>query len=139
MATAKSALEAAIAEKADTATLNEKVTELNTAIDNAKKASNAYADTQDNALKEELTNLINIGDSALQTAIDAVSTNLNQAKGELETKIKTNADDLLAAKTSTTKKWMQSKSLSPIFRLQTHHRRGYLSNFRPTLPPLRAT
>ena len=98
LATAKSALEAAIAEKADTATLNEKVTELNTAIDNAKKASNAYADTQDNALKEELTNLINSGDSALQTAIDAVSTNLNQAKGELETKIKTNADDLLAAK-----------------------------------------
>ena len=98
LATAKSALEAAIAAKADTATLNEKVTELNTAIDNAKKASNAYADTQDNALKEELTNLINIGDSALQTAIDAVSTNLNQAKGELETKIKTNADDLLAAK-----------------------------------------
>lgn len=98
LAAAKAELEAAIAAKADTATLNEKVTELTTAIDNAKKASNAYADTQDKALKEELTNLINSGDSTLQTAIDAVSSNLNQAKTELETKIKTNADDLLAAK-----------------------------------------
>ena len=98
LAAAKAELEAAIAKKADTATLNEKVTELTTAIDNAKKASNAYADTQDKALKEELTNLINSGDSTLQAAIDAVSSNLNQAKTELETKIKTNADDLLAAK-----------------------------------------
>ena len=98
LAAAKAELEAAIAAKADTATLNEKVTELNTAIKNAEKASKEYADTKDTALKDELTNLINSGDSALQTAIDAVSTNLNQAKGELETKIKTNADDLLAAK-----------------------------------------
>ena len=98
LAAVKADLEAAIAKKADTATLNEKVTELNTAIDNAKKASNAYAETQDKALKEELTNLINSGDSTLQTAIDAVSTNLNQAKADLEAKIKTNADDLLAAK-----------------------------------------
>ena len=98
LATAKAELEAAIAAKADTATLNEKVTELNTAIKNAEKASKEYADTKDTALKDELTQLINDGDSALQTAIDAVSSNLNQAKTELETKIKTNADDLLAAK-----------------------------------------
>ena len=98
LATAKAELEAAIAKKADTATLNEKVTELNTAIKNAEKASKEYADTKDTALKDELTQLINDGDSALQTAIDAVSSNLNQAKTELETKIKTNADDLVAAK-----------------------------------------
>ena len=98
LATAKAELEAAIAAKADTATLNEKVTELNTAIKNAEKASKEYADTKDTALKDELTQLINDGDSTLQSAIDAVSTNLNQAKADLETKIKTNADDLLAAK-----------------------------------------
>lgn len=98
LAAAKAELEAAIAAKADTATLNEKVTELNTAIKNAEKASKEYADTKDTALKEELTNLINSGDSALQTAIDAVSTNLNQAKADLEAKIKTNADGLSAAK-----------------------------------------
>ena len=98
LAAAKAELEAAIAAKADTATLNEKVTELNTAIKNAEKASKEYADTKDTALKDELTQLINDGDSTLQSAIDAVSTNLNQAKADLETKIKTNADDLLAAK-----------------------------------------
>ena len=98
LAAVKADLEAAIAKKADTATLNEKVTELNTAIKNAEKASKEYADTKDTALKDELTQLINDGDSALQSAIDAVSTNLNQAKADLEAKIKTNADDLLAAK-----------------------------------------
>ena len=111
LATAKAELEAAIAAKADTATLNEKVTELNTAIKNAEKASKEYADTKDTALKDELTQLINDGDSALQTAIDAVSTNLNQAKTELETKIKTNADDLLAAKDKYDKEVVAIKKL----------------------------
>ena len=111
LAAAKAELEAAIAAKADTATLNEKVTELNTAIKNAEKASKEYADTKDTALKEELTNLINSGDSALQTAIDAVSSNLNQAKTELETKIKTNADDLVAAKDKYDKEVVAIKKL----------------------------
>ena len=111
LAAAKAELEAAIAAKADTATLNEKVTELNTAIKNAEKASKEYADTKDTALKDELTQLINDGDSALQSAIDAVSTNLNQAKADLEAKIKTNADDLLAAKDKYDKEVVAIKKL----------------------------
>lgn len=90
--TAKAELTAAIAAKADPATLTAKVEELNAAIDAAKAAATA-ADT---ALKAEIEAAIT---AATKAVADAAATNLETAKTELTAAIATKAD----AATLTTK------------------------------------
>lgn len=82
---AKAALEAAIAAKADTATLTTKIEELNAAIDAAK----ADTKTADAALKTELTAAI---EAAKKAATDAAAANLAEAKTALEAAIAAKAD-----------------------------------------------
>ena len=117
---AKEELNAAIILKADTATLNEKVAELNTAIANAEKAAKDYADQMDadlkaqlestvteaknaatkyaddvvKAAKEELNAAIAGGDSALDQKILNLSTALENAKLALEEADKANKEAL---------------------------------------------
>ena len=86
---AKAELNAAIALKADTATLNAKVAELNTAIANAEKVAKAYADTQDVALKSALEGAIA---TAKAEAIKAADDALTAAKSELNAAIALKAD-----------------------------------------------
>ena len=86
---AVAALNAAIADKADTATLNQKVSELNTAITAAEAAAKAYADAKDTALKNQLTTAIVI---AKNEAITAAENLVNTAKAELQAAIDNKAD-----------------------------------------------
>ena len=80
---AKDELQAAIDQKADAATINEKITQLNEAIQKAETAK-AYADEKDTALKSDL-------ESTIATAkLDAVNSSkdaLEKATDELTTKI----------------------------------------------------
>lgn len=79
LAEAKADLEAAIAKKADTETLNKEVADLKKAIETAEAAAKAYADELDtelkNALAEEVAKanaLISALDERLTTAEDAI-------------------------------------------------------------------
>ncbi len=86
---AVAALNAAITNKADTATLNQKVSELNTAIGVAEAAAKAYADEKDTVLKTELTAAIA---TAKSEAITTAENLVNTAKAELQTAIDSKAD-----------------------------------------------
>ena len=92
---AKQALNDAIDKKADTETLTKKVQELNTAIENAKKACNEYADGKDATLKttleEEITNVQTTLQQAVNDAISKASSDLDAAKQELQKQIDENA------------------------------------------------
>ena len=94
--TAKAELTAAIAAKADPATLTAKVEELNAAIDAAKAAATTAATAADTALKAEIEAAIT---AATKAVADAAATNLETAKTELTAAIATKAD----AATLTTK------------------------------------
>ncbi|MBQ8429460.1 MAG: hypothetical protein IJX30_05145, partial [Clostridia bacterium] len=86
---AKAELNAAIATKADTATLNEKVDQLNGAIETAITVAKAYADEKDAALKSELEAVI---ETAKNEAIASAEALVNNAKAELNAAIATKAD-----------------------------------------------
>lgn len=86
---AVAALNAAIANKADTTTLNQKVSELNTAITVAEAAAKAYADEKDTALKNQLTAAIA---TAKSEAITAAENLVNTAKAQLQAAINSKAD-----------------------------------------------
>lgn len=96
---AKNNLQAAIDEKADISTLNEKVKELNEAIAKAETAK-AYADQKDTELKEDLENQIKTAKGNLESmiteaknaAVNSANSALDSAKTELNTKIATKAD-----------------------------------------------
>ena len=90
LTSAKNELNAAIAEKADTTTLNEKVAELTTAISNAETVAKAYADSKDAALKAELETAIATAKSDLETLIGGVQSDLDTTKAKLDKAI----DDL---------------------------------------------
>ena len=117
---AKEELNAAIILKADTATLNEKVEALNSAIEAAETAAKTYADDLDQALrtkldsditaaknaatkytdevlniaKEELNNAIVEGDKALDEKIASLATALENARLALEEADKANKESL---------------------------------------------
>jgi len=82
---AKAELTIAINAKADTATVNAKVEELNKTIENAKTVANAYTDGK----VEELNLAIA---TAKQQAIDSATTLVNNAKTELNAVIALKAD-----------------------------------------------
>ena len=86
---AVTALNAAIIDKADAATLNQKVSELNAAITAAEAAAKAYADEKDTALKNQLTTAIV---TAKGEAITAAENLVNTAKAELQAAIDNKAD-----------------------------------------------
>ena len=86
---AVAALNAAIANKADTATLNQKVSELNAAITAAQTAAKTYADEKDTALKTELEGKISTAQAAAISAAEAL---VNNAKAELQDAINGKAD-----------------------------------------------
>lgn len=86
---AVAALNAAINNKADTATLNQKVTDLIAAIAAAEDAAKTYADGKDTALQTQLTAAIA---TAKGEAISAAETLVNNAKSELQSAIDTKAD-----------------------------------------------
>ena len=90
VANAKSELETAINQKADTATLNEKVDALNAAITTAETVAKAYADSQDAALKQALEDTIT---TAKSDAISAAQILVDNAKAELQNAIDTKADE----------------------------------------------
>ena len=87
---AKNELNAAIALKADATTLNAKVAELTTAINNAETVAKAYADSKDAALKSELETAIATAKSDLETLIGGVQSDLDTTKAKLDKAI----DDL---------------------------------------------
>ena len=82
-------LNAAINNKADTATLNQKVTDLIAAIAAAEDAAKTYADGKDTALQTQLTAAIA---TAKGEAITAAENLVNTAKAELQTAINNKAD-----------------------------------------------
>ena len=86
---AVAALNAAINNKADTATLNQKVTDLIAAIAAAEDAAKTYADGKDTALQTQLTAAIA---TAKGEAITAAENLVNTAKSELQTAINNKAD-----------------------------------------------
>ncbi len=86
---AKTELQEAIDKKADTATLEQKVQQLQSVIETAEAAAKTYADTKDTALKQQLENAIA---AAKQEAIDAADSALTQAKTELNAAIAKKAD-----------------------------------------------
>jgi chromosome segregation ATPase len=86
---AVAALNAAINNKADTATLNQKVTDLIAAIAAAEDAAKTYADGKDTALQTQLTAAIV---TAKGEAITAAEDLVNTAKAELQTAINNKAD-----------------------------------------------
>ena len=86
---AKAELTAAINNKADTATLNQKVTDLIAAIAAAEDAAKTYADGKDTALQTQLTAAIA---TAKGEAITAAENLVNTAKAELQTAINNKAD-----------------------------------------------
>ena len=86
---AVAALNAAINNKADTATLNQKVTDLIAAIAAAEDAAKTYADGKDTALQTQLTAAIA---TAKGEAITAAENLVNTAKAELQTAIHNKAD-----------------------------------------------
>ena len=86
---AVAALNAAIADKADTATLNQKVTDLIAAIAAAEDAAKTYADGKDTALQTQLTAAIA---TAKGEAITAAENLVNTAKAELQNAINSKAD-----------------------------------------------
>ena len=86
---AVAALNAAINNKADTATLNQKVTDLIAAIAASEAAAKTYADGKDTALQTQLTAAIA---TAKGEAITAAENLVNTAKAELQTVIDNKAD-----------------------------------------------
>ena len=82
---AKAELTAAINNKADTATLNAKINELNTAIATAEATAKAYTDGAAAALTTAIA-------TAKSEAISAAETLVNNAKSELQSAIDTKAD-----------------------------------------------
>ena len=86
---AVAALNAAINNKADTATLNQKVTDLIAAIATAEDAAKTYADGKDTALQTQLTAAVA---TAKGEAITAAENLVNTAKAELQTAINNKAD-----------------------------------------------
>ena len=82
--------------KLDIETYNQKVEELNTAINNAKIASEAYADSQDSALKNELINAINESKITLENVNNAMLERLSKA----EAQINNNAKSINSLKTA---------------------------------------
>ena len=86
---AVAALNAAINDKADTATLNQKVTDLIAAIAATEDAAKTYADGKDTALQTQLTAAIA---TAKGEAITAAENLVNTAKAELQTAINNKAD-----------------------------------------------
>lgn len=82
---AKAELTAAINNKADTATLNAKINELNTAIATAEATAKAYTDNAAAALTTAIA-------TAKSEAISAAETLVNNAKSELQSAIDTKAD-----------------------------------------------
>ena len=82
---AKAELTAAINNKADTATLNAKISELNTAIATAEATAKAYTDGAAAALTTAIA-------TAKSEAISAAETLVNNAKSELQSAIDTKAD-----------------------------------------------
>ena len=86
---AVAALNAAINNKADTATLNQKVTDLIAAIAAAEDAAKTYADGKDTALQTRLTAAVA---TAKGEAITAAENLVNTAKAELQTAINNKAD-----------------------------------------------
>ena len=93
---AKAELVEKIETKAGKDELTQAISDLNAAIDTAKTTSNTYADTQDTALKEELTQTI---ETAKTEAVNAAKTLVDEAKAELVEKIETKAgkDELTQA------------------------------------------
>ena len=86
---AVAALNAAINNKADTATLNQKVTDLIAAIAAAEDAAKTYADGKDTALQTQLTAAIA---TAKGEAITAAENLVNTAKAQLQAAIDNKAD-----------------------------------------------
>ena len=86
---AVAALNAAIIGKADTALLNQKVTDLIAAIAAAEDAAKTYADGKDTTLQTQLTAAIA---TAKGEAITAAENLVNTAKAELQTAINNKAD-----------------------------------------------
>ena len=87
LADAKNELNAAIALKVDTATLNEKVNELASAIANAEAVANSALEAN-NTEKLEFASMIEEADAAMQLAINTLSTELdatNEKVAQLET------------------------------------------------------
>ena len=82
---AKAELTAAINNKADTATLNAKINELNTAIATAEATAKAYTDNAAATLTTAIA-------TAKSEAISAAETLVNNAKSELQSAIDTKAD-----------------------------------------------
>ena len=85
---ARKVLEASLSEKASTEYVNGKVSDLETAIGNAKTLSETFATDADNDLRKELNgNIATAKDDAIAAANEA----LTAAKAELEAKISQNA------------------------------------------------
>ena len=77
---AKTELQNAIDNKADTAALNEKVEALNTAIETAETVAKAYADEKDAALKQELESKI----AEANELIDSLDTRVTEAEKAID-------------------------------------------------------
>ena len=72
------------ADKTNAAAIAKAISDLNTAIESAEIA----AATADVAISDELSGMINAAEAALQTKLDALTTELQNVKKELEDKIK---------------------------------------------------
>ena len=72
------------ADKTNAAAIAKAISDLNTAIESAEIASA----TADVAISDELSGMINAAEAALQTKLDALTTELQNVKKELEDKIK---------------------------------------------------
>ena len=83
---AKTDLQNAIDNKADTAALNEKVEALNTAIETAETVAKAYADEKDAALKQELESKIAEANDLI-ASLDTRVSDAEKAIDEIETAI----------------------------------------------------
>ena len=83
---AKTELQNAIDNKADTAALNEKVEALNTAIETAETVAKAYADEKDAALKQEFESKIAEANDLI-ASLDQRVTEAEKAIDEIETAI----------------------------------------------------
>ena len=88
---AKSQLQAAIDTKASADNLSQAVADLTTAINNAQAMAEATAESKDTALKADLEAQLATAQSALQTAVDQVASDLEAAKAQLQVAIDTKA------------------------------------------------
>lgn len=96
-------LETAIDAKADEETVNAKITELEEAIVAAEEAAKAYADEQDEALKNELTAAIESAKTELANAIQAKADAeaVNAKIAELEAAVAATTNELSDLKQKT--------------------------------------